>query len=105
MRKLFIGACYGLAAGYAAIRLVQAVAEWKRPGDAQSKDALSYSRLRRSLSIADTARSCLTFVAFAYGPIGEYADAATGKLPKWAAPAAMCGAVALCAAILELPVS
>lgn len=105
MRKLLLGACAGIAAGYAAIRLVQAADQWTRPTYASEKDPLAYSRLRRSLSLADTARSTAAFVAFAYGPLGDIADDAAGKLPRWAAPAALTGAAALGAALLELPVS
>ena len=105
MRKLLLGACAGIAAGYAAIRLVQAADQWTRPTYASETDPLAYSRLRRSLSLADTARSTAAFVAFAYGPLGDIADDAAGKLPKWAAPAALTGAAALGAALLELPVS
>jgi STE24 endopeptidase len=105
VRKLVLGAAYGIAAGYAAIRLVQAAQQWTRPTYAAEKDPLAYSHLRRSLSLADTARSTAAFVAFAYGPLGDIADEAAGKLPKWAAPAALTGAAALGAAMLELPTS
>jgi STE24 endopeptidase len=105
MRKLGIGACYGFAAGYVAWRLLQAVSQWKRPTHASRKDPAAYSRLRRSLNIVDTVRSTATFMAFAYGPLGERADAATRKLPAWVAPAALSGTASLGAALLELPVS
>lgn len=105
VRKTLLGVCYGVAAGYVAMRVVQAAAQWKHPTYASEKDALAYSRLRRSLSIADTVRSTAAFVAFAYGPLGDTADAAAGKFPKWAAPAALTGAAALGSALLELPVS
>ena len=42
--------------------------EWKRPTFASRKDPLAYSRLRRALNVADTARSTAAFFAFAYGP-------------------------------------
>lgn len=105
MRKFAVATCYGFAIGYVAVRAVQAARQWKRPTYAAEKDTHAYSQLRRALSLTDTARSTAAFVAFAYGPLGDVADRATGKLPRWLAPAAVTAAATLGSALLELPAS
>lgn len=105
MRKAAVAVCYGFAAGYAALRLAQAVSQWKHPTYATNKDRVAYSRLRRRLDIVDTARSTAAFVAFAYGPLGERGDRATRILPAWGAPAVLGAAASLGSGLLELPIS
>jgi STE24 endopeptidase len=104
-RKVLLGVGMGLGAGYLAVRSYEAFREWRNPAPRAAKDAAAYARMRRALEVLGTVRGTTGFVAFAYGPLGAYADRATLCLPVWARPACYYAALSLALAITELPVS
>jgi STE24 endopeptidase len=104
-RRLLAGLGLGLTAGYIVVRAGEALLESRHPAPAGRKDAAAYSRRRRALEVAGTLRATAGFVAFAYGPLAERADAATGRLPVWARPAALTAGLSLLSSLFELPVS
>jgi STE24 endopeptidase len=102
-RSLLLGIAGGLAAGYAAVRAVQAAREIRQPATPCAADAHAYGSLRRRLEVAETMRSIAATLAFAYGPLGEAADRATRGIPAWVRPAAAFAPLAIASALLDLP--
>src|SRR5271165_5527017 len=105
IRKALLGLGSGLAAGYALVRAVEAVREWRRPSPLLEKDAVAYARVRRSLEVADTARSTIGFLTFAYGPLAGALDGATRRAPAWLRPALFFAPLSLLTALVSLPAS
>jgi STE24 endopeptidase len=104
-RKVLLGLGGGIAAGYAFVRALEALREWRAPSPAREKDAAAYARARRALEIADTARSTIGFIAFAYGPVAGALDRATRRAPTWIRPALYFAPLSLAGALADLPVS
>lgn len=104
-RKALLGFGSGLAAGYALVRAVEAVREWRRPSRLLEKDAVAYARIRRSLELADTARSTIGFLTFAYGPLAGALDRATRRAPAWLRPSLFFAPLSLLTALVSLPAS
>jgi STE24 endopeptidase len=104
-KNLLIGLAAGFATGYLAVRVAEAVREWRAPSPPLEKDAGAYARTRRRLEVAETVRGIAGMAAFAYGPIGEAADRATLGVPPWLRPALFAGPLSLAAALLDLPVA
>jgi STE24 endopeptidase len=103
IKKVLLGLGSGLAAGYAFVRAVEAVREWRRPSPLLEKDAAAYAGIRRSLELADTARSTIGFLAFAYGPLASALDRATHRAPQWLRPALFFAPLSTLAALVGLP--
>jgi STE24 endopeptidase len=104
-RRLLLGLGSGLAAGYAMARMLEALREWRAPSPVQAKDAAAYTRARRGFEVADTLRSTIGFLAFAYGPLAPRLDDATRRAPAWLRPALYFAPLSLAGAIAELPAS
>jgi|ERR1700729_1684827 len=105
VRKTLLGLGGGLAAGYAFVRTLEAVREWRSPTPSREKDALEYARIRRAFELADTARSTIGFAAFAYGPLSSMLDRATRCAPAWLRPALYFAPLSLLGAAADLPAS
>ncbi len=105
VRKLFLGAGTGLAAGYAALRAMQAVREWQRPSPARTPDAVAYGAIRRRLEVAETLRGTIGFLAFAYGPLARRLDSVTHGVPAWLRPALFFAPLSLVSSAADLPIS
>lgn len=104
-RNVLLGLGAGIATGYALLRAVQAVREWRDPSPPREKDAAAYAAIRRRLEVADTARAMAGFVAFAYGPLAARLDRATNAAPVWLRPALFFGPLSLLGALADLPAS
>ncbi len=102
LRNLLLGVGAGLSAGYLAVRIREALREWREPSPTLGKDAAAYARMRRSLEIASTVRGSVSVVAFAYGPLGEAADRATRGAPPWLRPALLVGSLSVASAAADL---
>lgn len=102
-RKALLGIGGGLVAGYAAVRTVEALCEWRSPAAPRNKDAAAYARARRAFEIADTVRSTIGMAAFAYGPLGQRFDRATRGAPAWMRPALFFVPLSLAGALADLP--
>ncbi|MEO6835808.1 MAG: M48 family metallopeptidase [Candidatus Tumulicola sp.] len=105
LRKVLLGVCAGFAAGYVAVRAVEAAREWGDPSPALEKDAAAYARTRRTLDAIETLRGVAGAAAFAHGTIGEAADRATSRAPAWLRPALYVVPLSAASAILDLPVA
>lgn len=105
LRKTLLGVGGGIAAGYAFVRTAEAIREWREPSPPRPKDARAYANLRRSLEVADTARSTIGFLAFAYGPLARALDRATSCAPAWLRPALFFAPLSLASAVVDLPIS
>lgn len=105
LRNVLLGLGAGIATGYALLRAVQAVREWRDPSPPREKDAAAYAAIRRRLEVADTARAMAGFVAFAYGPLAARLDRATNASPVWLRPALFFGPLSLLGALADLPTS
>lgn len=103
--KALFGLCAGAAAGYAAVRAIEALREWRAPGPPRRRDPVAYARSRRALEVVETLRAIAVAVAVAYGPLGEAADRATLRAPAWLRPALFASALTSLAAIADLPVA
>jgi STE24 endopeptidase len=104
-RRLLLGFGAGVAAGYALLRTVEALREWREPSPPREKDAATYAAIRRRLEVADTARAMLGFIAFAYGPLAARLDRTTHAAPVWLRPALFFGPLSLLGALADLPAS
>ncbi|MBV8066961.1 MAG: M48 family metallopeptidase [Candidatus Eremiobacteraeota bacterium] len=104
-RSVLLGIGSGIAAGYALIRTVEALIEWRKPSPPLAKDAMAYARIRRSLEVADTARATFGFLAFAYGPLSQALDSATRATPVWLRPGLFFAPLSLVGALADLPAS
>jgi STE24 endopeptidase len=104
-RKALLGLGSGIVAGYALVRAVEAVREWRQPSLPREKDAMAYARVRRAFELADTVRSTIGLAAFAYGPLAQALDRATRSVPVWLRAAVYFGPLSLLAALAELPAS
>lgn len=104
-RRLLLGLGTGLAAGYAMAKTLEALREWREPSPVQAKDAAAYARARRAFEVADTLRSTIGFLAFAYGPLAPQLDSATSRAPAWLRSALFFAPLSLAGAITELPAS
>lgn len=105
LRKILLGVGGGIAAGYAVVRTVQAMNEWREPSPARPKDARTYAAIRRMLEVSDTARATIGFLSFAYGPLARGLDRATSWAPPWLRPALFFAPLSLASALVDLPVS
>jgi STE24 endopeptidase len=104
-RTLLLGIGSGVAAGYALVRTLETVREWRKPAPPLPKNAAAYARVRRSLEVADTVRATIGFVAFAYGPLARVFDRATHAAPAWLRPALFFAPLSLLGALVDLPAS
>lgn len=105
LRKALLGAGAGIAAGYAFVRTLEAVREYRAPSPPRPKDAQTYARIRRTFDVCDTLRATVGFVAFAYGPIAHRLDRTAGFAPAWLRPAFFFAPLSLASALLDLPVA
>ncbi len=105
VRKVLLGAGSGLAAGYAALRAVQAAREWRRPSPPRTRDAVAYGAIRRRLEVVETMRGTIAFLAFAYGPLARALDRATMAAPAWLRPALFFAPISLVSSVADLPLS
>jgi Zn-dependent protease with chaperone function len=104
-RTALLGLGAGIAAGYAVVRAVEAVREWRSPSPTRERDAAAYASVRRTLEVADTVRSTIGFAAFAYGPVAGALDRATRGAPPWLRPALFFVPLSLGTALMDLPAS
>ncbi|HEY6450542.1 MAG TPA: M48 family metallopeptidase [Candidatus Cybelea sp.] len=102
-RKMLLGLGGGIAAGYALLRTAEALREWCKPSPPRAKDAAAYARIRRAFELADTTRTTLGFLSFAYGPGARLFDRATRPAPAWMRPALFFAAFSLLVALGDLP--
>ncbi|MBV8489111.1 MAG: M48 family metallopeptidase [Candidatus Eremiobacteraeota bacterium] len=105
MKKFWIGACAGIAAGYLAARAFEAWREWHEPSPPLEKDAAAYAATRRSIEVAETVRGIAGLVGFAYGPIAGAIDRATLPAPPWLRPALFIVPLGAVSAALDFPVA
>ncbi len=105
MRSLLLGLGSGVAAGYALMRALESLREWRKPSPPCAKEAAAYARIRRSLEVADTARATVGFLSFAYGPLARALDRATQFAPAWLRPAFFFAPLSLLGALADLPSS
>ncbi len=105
VRKALLGFGAGISAGYTLLRTVEALREWRAPSPPRKKDAAAYARIRRALELADTMRSTVGFLAFAYGPAAQMFDRATQPAPAWVRPALFFTPLSLLIALADLPAS
>ncbi len=108
VRNLVIGLASGAAAGYVAIRAIEAfdvVRSRNRTIEQKRTDATQYGRARRALAVSDVVRATASGLAFAYGPLGANLARRVEALPRWARPACFAALASAGGAILELPVS
>jgi Zn-dependent protease with chaperone function len=103
--RFLLGCCAGAAAGYAAVRAIAAVREWRAPAPLLARDPAAYARSRRTLEVAETVRGVVMALAVAYGPAGEAVDRATLRVPAWLRPALFASVLTSLAALADLPVS
>ncbi|MBV8530111.1 MAG: M48 family metalloprotease [Candidatus Eremiobacteraeota bacterium] len=104
-RNFVLGLGSGLTAGYAFVRTLEALREWRCPSPLRAKDATAYARIRRAFEVADTARATVGFAAFSYGPVARYLDGATRPAPVWLRPALYLTALSLVGTLADLPVA
>jgi STE24 endopeptidase len=104
-RKALLGFGAGVAVGYGLVRFAEGVREWRDPSPPREKDAAAYASTRRALELADTFRSTIGFLTFAYGPLGEAFDRATRGARPFFRPALMFTPFSLIMALADLPVS
>ncbi len=104
-RKVLLGFGAGVAAGYTLLRTVEAVREWRAPSPPREKDAAAYARFRRAFELAETTRSTVGFLAFAYGPGARLFDRATRPATAWMRPALFFAPFSLLVALADLPAS
>lgn len=100
VQKLLLGVAAGAAAGYAAVRAIDAFV----PAEPSDHNAKRYGKIRRALSVADVVRSCAGSVAFAYGPMSERIATIVDPLPRWARAGAFAALATGGGALLEAPV-
>ncbi|MBV9698624.1 MAG: M48 family metalloprotease [Candidatus Eremiobacteraeota bacterium] len=105
LRKLLAGVGAGVAAGYAAMRAIEAIGEWRSPAPSRPRDAKAYARARRALEVAATVRGLVATPAFAYGPAGAALDRASVRVPAALRPALFGGVFSLAVALADLPVA
>jgi STE24 endopeptidase len=103
--RLLVGLCTGFAAGYVAVRSIEALAELLAPSPLCERDRAAYARVRRAEDAVGAFRSVATAVAVAGGPLAHTLDRATLRLPVAARPAAFALACGLAGSIAELPVA
>ena len=104
-RALLLGIGAGIAAGYTAVRTIEAVFEWREPAPPRAKDAAAYARIRRAYEIADAVRGTIGFIAFAYGPLARALDAKLPRVATWLLPAIYFGQISLASALVDMPAS
>jgi STE24 endopeptidase len=104
-RTFLAGVGTGITAGYALLRAAQALREWRTPSAPLPKDAAAYGRIRRGLELAETARSTIGFLAFAYGPLASAYDRSTQRAPAWLRPVIFFGSLSLIGALVDMPSS
>jgi STE24 endopeptidase len=104
-RRVLAGIGSGLAAGYAVVRTLEALREWRAPSPQRAKDPAAYTQIRRGLEVADTLRSTIGFLAFAFGPLAPRLDNATHRAPAWLRPTLFFVPLSLTGAIADLPAS
>ena len=104
-RRFMLGAAAGIAAGYAAVRTIDALREARRTSVASSDDSAAYGRTRRALALAGTVRSLAATAAFAYGPLGAWTDRLTSRVPRAFSPALFAGVASIGASVADLPVA
>ena len=105
IRHALLGIGSGIVAGYAVLRTIQAVREWRTPSPLLQQNAAAYAGIRRKLQVAETARATIGFLTFAYGPLARTLDRATVAAPVWLRPALFFTPLSLAAAVADLPAS
>ncbi len=103
-RTILLGAAAGLAAGYAAVRALEAPAALRAPKRARRVDAASYGSVRRALSVSGIVRSTAGSATIAYGPLGTRIARSVRSFPVWLQPMLFTAQALLLDALLELPV-
>jgi STE24 endopeptidase len=102
---LLVGVCIGFAAGYAAVRAIDAVAEWMSPSAYGKRDRTAYARVRRAEEAIGALRAVAMAVAVSGGPFARALDRATARVPVAARPAAFALSCGIAGGIAELPVA
>jgi STE24 endopeptidase len=105
IRHALLGIGSGIVAGYAVLRTIQAVREWRTPSPLLQQNAAAYAGIRRKLQVAETARATIGFLTFAYCPLARTLDRATVAAPVWLRPALFFTPLSLAAAVADLPAS
>ncbi|HKU82197.1 MAG TPA: M48 family metalloprotease [Candidatus Tumulicola sp.] len=103
-RRALAGACAGAAAGYVAVRVIEAAGDWLAPAGRLTPDARTYARRHRLNDLAETVRGVLGAIALA-GPIGVALDRSTERAPVWLRPALFAIPACAATAAAELPVA
>lgn len=103
--RLLVGVCTGFAAGYAAVRSIDAVAEWMSPSPYGKRDRTAYARVRRAEEAIGALRAVAMAVAVSGGPFARALDRATARVPVAARPAAFALSCGIAGGIAELPVA
>ncbi|MBV8724938.1 MAG: M48 family metalloprotease [Candidatus Eremiobacteraeota bacterium] len=101
--KLLAGVGAGVAVGYAGVRVIEAIGEWRTPAPSRPRDAKAYTRARRALEVVGTLRGVLGALAFAYGAPAAALDRATSRVPASLRPAMLGIPLSLFASAAELP--
>lgn len=102
-RKLLLGLIGGAAAGYVAVRTLQALATMRGGTLSPSTDSHAYGRTQRALAVSGALRSALGTIALAYGPVAPRFERALAGLPAWARPGAFFGVLALATSAIDVP--
>jgi STE24 endopeptidase len=103
--KLLLGLCAGVTAGYAVVRTLQAVREYREPSPALQRDARAYAAYRRSLDVGGTIRGIASAYVLAYGAPGAWTDRATKWAPPWLRPALFAVPIVVASSVADLPAS
>jgi STE24 endopeptidase len=102
-RKLLLGLCAGISIGYALVRTVQAVREYRTPSPELPRDARAYAEYHRALDVAGTIRSLASTYFIAYGAPGRWTDRATRWAPAWLRPALFAIPIVAVSSLADLP--
>lgn len=101
--KVLAGVGAGVAGGYAAVRAIEAIGEWRSPAPSRPRDAKAYAHARRALEVVGTLRGVFGALSFAYGAPAAALDRATVRFPAWLRPALLGVPFSLVAAVVDLP--
>lgn len=104
-QRFMLGAAAGFSIGYLAWRAYEALHHARKQSVQSRPDAAAYGRERRALAVAGVARSLCGTLAFAFGPMGEVINRATGRAPLWARPAIFAALTSAAGSVVELPAS
>lgn len=104
-RNLLLGAAAGYAAGYAAVRTLQAFrAMGAQAPQPQPRDPVAYGAMRRALTVSGIARSLASGAITAFGPVSRVAEGSVRRAPVWLQPTLFALQLAVVESFAEAPV-